>query len=125
VNSTPPIFDLVLASPAADMLGGSELRVFSFGEVEGQQIDAPYVVWQAVAGSPENTLADLPDKDSRTTQIDVYAKTRAQARAVATAVRDAMEGDGYMVNGPRDDRDPDTRLFFVSFDFDWIIPHSI
>lgn len=119
-----PVYETLNASANAQLKFGNPLRAFSFGEVEGQTIDSPYLIWQEVAGTPENTLACLPDKDQQTTQIDVYATTRTAAKEAAIIARDAFESVAYMTSGPRVSRDPDTNLFRVSFDIDWIIDHN-
>lgn len=119
-----PVYETILGHlPAVNLLGGNPIRVFSFGETEGQDVALPYVVHQEIAGQPENHLSCLPDVDNNTTQIDIYASTRSSARETAIAVRDAMEKVAYVVSGASTSRDPDTRLFRVSFDVSWINPH--
>lgn len=119
-----PVYETIMDhAPAVNLLGGSELRVFSFGETEGQDVSLPYVVHQEVSGQPENTLNCLPTVDSNTTQIDIYASTRSSARETAIAVRNALEKVAYVVSGASTSREPDTRLFRVSFDVSWINPH--
>lgn len=120
---TPPIFSLLENSAAVVALLGNPLRVFSFGEVEGQPVQAPYLVWQQVAGTPFNYLGEVPDLDNPTTQLDVYSRERTDARNIFKAVRDALETSAYLVNGPTESREPETNLFRVSFDLDWVIEH--
>lgn len=120
-----PVFDTLAASNSVTLLVGGAImpRIYSFGEVVGQPVDTPYVVWQTVGGGPENLLADVADKDAVSVQLDVYAGTATECRNLAKAVRDALEPVCYMVSGPRENREADTRLFRVSMDFDWIINH--
>jgi len=121
-----PVFDKMTASTdVTDKVGGvTNPRIYSFGEVVGQPVDRPYIVFQNVSGSPYNKLHDTPDKDSATVQIDVYATEANECRQLAMAARDALEGDCYMVSGPRENKEQDTKLFRISMDFDWIINHN-
>jgi len=119
-----PIFDTLESNAAAVAALGSPLRAFSFGEVVGQPTATPYLVWQNLSGVPYNYLGQLPDKDDVSLQVDVYDATAAGARQTARVARDALEGVCYMVSGPREIKDTDTKLFRVSMDFDWIIDHN-
>lgn len=119
-----PIFDTLQDNTAAVAALGSPLRAFSFGEVVGQPTSVPYLVWQNISGVPYNYLGQLPDKDDVSLQVDVYDDTATGARQTARVARDALEGVCYMVSGPREIKDTDTKLFRVSMDFDWIIDHN-
>ena len=119
-----PIFDTLESNAAVAAALGSPLRAFSFGEVVGQPTTTPYLVWQNISGTPYNYLGQLPDKDDVSLQVDVYDATAAGARQTARVARDALEGVCYMVSGPREIKDTDTKLFRVSMDFDWIIDHN-
>lgn len=121
MNPLAPIFELLDASADAHVQFGTPLRVYSFGEVQGQPVQTPYLVWQNVAGVPNNTLADAPDTEERTTQVDVYAEQQRSVRDAATLARDILESGGYMIDGPRESKEPDTNLFRVSFDVAWIL----
>jgi len=97
---------------------GNPPRAYPFGEAP-QGVDAPYAVWQLIAGTPENYLNERPDMDDLRYQFDVYAITAAQARSVANAVAYAMELAGHQVSHNPDDRDAETRLYRVGFDFEF------
>jgi len=118
---TPPIFALAAAAtPVRLLLGSDPVRLFPFGDA-GESPAMPYAVWQIVGGQPANYLAGRPDADSVTTQIDVYAETEASARAVAIALRDALELSAYVVSWRGETRDATTRIYRSSFDMDWIV----
>ena len=120
-----PVFDKLKAS--ADVtghVGATKPRIYSFGEVVGQPTDKPYIVFQNVSGSPYNKLHDTPDKDSSAVQIDAYATDATTCRQLAMAARDALESYCYMVSGPRENKEQDTKLFRVSMDFAWITNHT-
>ena len=113
---TPDIFPMVLASDDCKALLGSIPRFYEFGEaVQGKQ--KPYAVWQLITGIPENYLGQLPDADDTRIQIDVYADTMLSAKVTSTAIRDAIEPYGYMVNFSVRPRDPTTRSYGYMLDF--------
>jgi len=111
-----PIFGVCAASAAVTALLGSDpVRLYPFG----QQDDAvvyPYVVWQNVSGSPENYLAQRPDVDSFTLQVDAD-----EVIAVASALRDAIEPHAYITRLGGQEKDPETKRYRYSFDVDWIV----
>lgn len=97
---------------------GNPPRCYPFGEAP-QGGAAPYAVWQLIAGTPENYLAERPDMDSLRYQFDTYALTAAQARSAANAIAYAMELAGHQVSHNPDERDAETRLYRVGFDFEF------
>ncbi|WP_459061855.1 tail completion protein gp17 [Stenotrophomonas sp. PSU-St15] len=118
----PPIFPLCIASTAVRLaFGDAPTRVYPFGLIEKPPA-LPYAVWQTVGGSPENYLAQRPDVDALTTQVDVYAKDEASLVEGATALRDAFEPRGYITRWGSQVLDPETKLLRLSFDVDWLVP---
>lgn len=116
----PPIFATCAAAPAVTaLLGTSPVRIYPFGEAP-QAGPYPYAAWQTVGGAPENYLGDRPDLDSYTLQVDVYADTAASARAVAEALRDAIEPHAYITRWGGESKDPSTGRYRISFDVDWL-----
>lgn len=118
----PPIFETCSVVPAVtDLIGTSPVRLFPFGEAD-QGTALPYVAWQTVNGSPENYIDKTPDMDSYIIQIDVYAGDGDSARAVAKALRDAIEPHAHVVSWRGESRDPTTRNYRYSFDVQWWVP---
>lgn len=121
----PPVFTLAAASSAVTaLLGSSPCRVWAFGlgpDTPTEFYQKPYAVWQQVGGLPENYLDRVPDADNWSVQVDVYAESIDQARAVALALRDAYEPHAYITNWNGESRDPDTKNYRVSFDVDFIV----
>ena len=118
------IFETCATDPAVTaLLGTSPVRLFTFGMAPAGVIK-PYAVWQQVGGQPENYLAGVPDIDSMTLQVDAYATTSASARAVAAALRDAIEPVAHVVAWRGESRDAETGNYRVSFDVDWFIPRT-
>jgi hypothetical protein len=117
----PPIFQVCAANAGATaLLGSSPVRLYPFGEAP-QGVQLPYAVWQTIGGFPENYLGEIPDADTFSIQIDVYAATPESARSVATAIRNAIQTRANIVSWNGEDRDKDTRNYRVGFSVDWIV----
>lgn len=117
----PPIFIAARNSAAVRAALGDPLpRMRPFGQIE-QDIPRPYAVWQVVSGSPENYLAQVPDMDQYTIQIDVYGTTADSVRQAAKALRDAVERYSYVTRWGGENRDTETQLYRISFDVDWFV----
>lgn len=115
----PPVFKYAFASAAVKaLLGSNPLRFYMFG-MAPQNVAYPYAVWQVVSGSPENYINGLPDIDSFTTQIDVYATSADQARKCAKALRDAFEPYGHATSWRGESKDPETGSYRSGFDVEW------
>lgn len=116
----PPIFPTCSADAGVTaLLGTNPTRLFPFGQAP-EGVALPYAVWRTIpGGGPENYLADRPDIDSATLQVDVYAATPGDTTAVAEALRDAIELTAHIVRWGGDDTDPDTGHYHTSFDVDW------
>jgi len=117
-----PIFQTVAANAEVTaLLGTNPVRFWPFGEAPENSV-LPYSAWQQVNGQPENYLGDLPDLDSYTLQIDVYASTGSSARAAAKALRDAIEPHAHIVAWRGESRETETKLYRLSFDVEWMTP---
>lgn len=122
----PPIFEAVNVPAVQSLLksGRGALRFYLFG-MAPQNIEYPYAVWRQISGTPENYLGDRPDLDRFAIQIDVYASPSQGAsvtRAVATALRDAIEPRAHITSWIGDSRDPDTQSYTFTFQADWLTP---
>ncbi|ELY8031365.1 DUF3168 domain-containing protein [Pseudomonas aeruginosa] len=117
----PPIFEVCSASPeVAALLGSNPIRLFEFARAT-QSTPRPYATWASVAGSPENYLNQRPDLDRYVIQIDCWGSTSSQVRAVAQALRDAIEPVAYITAWRGEEVDADTALYRYSFDVDWLV----
>lgn len=117
----PPIFLVCSTDPGVIALIGSgvDCRIYSFGEAP-EGVEKPYVVWNLIDGIPENYLADRPDADGFTLQVDVYATSAVAATQVTVALRDALELNANITRWGASGRDPTTKDYHRSFDIDWI-----
>jgi len=120
-----PIFQTVAASSAVTaLLGTAPVRFWPFGdapEPTQQGYALPYATWQTVSGIPENYINQVPDLDSYTLQVDVYASTGTSARAAAEALRNAIEPHAHIVAWRGESREKDTKLYRYSFDVNWLV----
>ncbi|WP_293649722.1 DUF3168 domain-containing protein [uncultured Pantoea sp.] len=117
-----PIFAVCSSSLEVNrLIGGETLRLYPFGMQEDNVV-YPYAVWQNVSGEPENYLAQRPDADSFTLQVDAYANTPDEVIEVAAALRDAIEPHAYISRWGSQEIDVKTKRYRYSFDVDWIVP---
>jgi hypothetical protein len=116
-----PLFDTLSASSAVKaLIGASPVRCYPAGEAP-QGVALPYCTYQQITGQSEKYLGDLPDMDSGNIQIDIYAKTTKAARAVAIAIRDAIEPVAY-ADISEGGKDPTTNNVRITIESDWLTP---
>jgi hypothetical protein len=103
------------------LLGDSngDLRMYPFN-LAPKDCALPYVTWQNVAGTPTNFLADNPDSDGFTVQVNVWGVTTDDVIAVTQAIRDAIQEVCYVVRWGNQARDAQTLAFGYDFDVDWL-----
>jgi hypothetical protein len=117
----PPLYQVCATDSAVQsLLGTAPTRLWPFGEADPAPT-YPYAVWQIISGAPLNYLGEAPDVDTFSVQIDVYAKTAEEARAVAQVLRSAIEPFAYVTAFLLEIRDTITRNYRYSFSADWIV----
>lgn len=120
-----PIFKLAKDSPQLVSLLTDEasqiFKVFEFG-LAPQEIKPPYVVHQLIAGAPSQALACRPDYEMQLVQVDCYAATAADAKAVHQALEDALEVWASINSYKQTTIDADTGLFRRGFDVSFFLP---
>ena len=121
----PPIFATCSVPSITSLIGSNPVRLWPFGEAD-QEAERPYAVWQTIGGHPEDYLDRRPDMDLFSIQVDVYAKTGSEARYVAQAIRDAVEGNqaANITAWRGESRDQVTKDYRYTFDVDWFVPRS-
>lgn len=118
----PPIQSLVMSSAqVVALLDNDPTRFYAFGSAPELET-RPYAVWQIVNGTPDNFINDRPDIDDMGIQVDIYAPTMVQAVAVASAIRDAIEGDSHITLWRGMGLDEKTKLYRFTFLSDWFTP---
>lgn len=116
-----PAFEIAKASAAVVAILGNPPRFYGFGDAV-QDGTKPYAVHQTIAGSPENYLRKLPDQDTLIVQVDAYAQTPKQSKAVVTALVEAFQEVAYVTSWNGEFRDPDTKLWRISFSVEFMTP---
>lgn len=115
-----PILPTLKNSSAVTTIIGNPPRAYPHGEAP-QDVTKPYLTWQVVGGAPENTLSETPAVDRQPTQFNCFHQNGAGAEALAKAVRDTFEPIAHMVGVPIDQRDPETKLYWIALQFDfWV-----
>lgn len=122
----PPVFQALKASAAVKaIVGTNPPRVYRHGAApqrpDGLPLDQPYITWFIAAGAPENTLSEMPATDHVTVQVDCWHQTDSGIEALAIAVRDALEPYCIKTADLFDGREPETKLFRHSSQFDWFV----
>lgn len=102
---------------------GTVPRIYDFQRAP-QNVVAPYVSWFTVAGQPYDNVSQRPDSDKVTVQIDMYVEQASEGRktirALALAVRDALD-DARIVNRMViDGVETETEFLRVSIEADFI-----
>jgi len=91
------LFPLIKQSPACTaVLGTNPVRFFEFGTAP-QLETLPYATFQIINGTPFNALSGPAAADQITYQIDAWAKSASEIKTLANAIREAIEGSGYIV----------------------------
>lgn len=115
-----PFYQLCKVDPQVQaLLGGAEPRIYPFGQAPQSPVK-PYAVYSTISGMPYNKLNCRPSADAQTLQVDVYSTTASQATAAAKAIRYAVELKCYVKRYNGDLKEPETQLYRVSMDLDFI-----
>lgn len=125
----PPVFALLKASTdVKTIVGTNPPRIYRHGSApqrpDNLPLDQPYVTWFVAAGDPENHLSGTPPTDRIVVQVDCWHQTDSGIELLARAVRDALEPHAHMTGIPVDLREPETRLFRLSLQFDWWVSRA-
>lgn len=115
----PPVFSTLKDASAVTEIIGSPPRAYRHAEAP-QDTTRPYVTWSA-SGAPENQLSGLPSTDRVSIQVDCWHQTDQGVLDLGTAVRDAIEPLAHMTSFPIDQRDPETKLYRMTLQFDWFV----
>jgi len=110
--------DIFIPTEEQKELVAKLLRFWPFSAAP-QNPNKPYGTWQVLYGSPENSLNCAPSIDSIGVQVDLWGDTVSSVRSAAEAVRRAVEKEAHVVALNGETREPDTRLFRVSFSVDF------
>ena len=112
----PPVFKTLSTTAVTAIVG---TRIGRHGEVAQDEV-RPYIVWQIVTGQPYDNLSAAPCGDFTVVQIDCYHQTDAGIQQLGVAVRAALDAAGVHNRVTVNNRDPDTRLYRLGIDADFI-----
>ena len=114
----PEVYQRLVASPQVTAICGK--RIYRHGTAP-QKVTAPYVTWFIVAGTPENSISELPRVDNYSVQVDCWSNNTgsgdAQVENLAEAVRDALEPYAHMTSLVINERDFETQRFRMGMQF--------
>lgn len=82
-----------------------------------QNTNPPYIAWQRVISTTNNSLRGASDVQNTRVQIDAYATSYTAADALGSAIEAAVVGIGAIKISEQDFFEDDTRLYRVSQDF--------
>jgi hypothetical protein len=112
----PPVYAVLKASSSVVAIVGN--RIYPHGEAV-QDTAKPYIVWQLVAGTPQNTLSEPASIDAMRIQIDCYHQSPVGIETLADAVRTAIETVAHVTSIPVNERETETKLYRIALDLDW------
>jgi len=115
----PPVYALLTGATAVAAIVST--RIYPHGSAP-PEVAQPYITWQMVSGVPEINLADAPDIDRCTLQVNCWHATSAGIVTLATAVRAALETAGHVTGVPINQRDTETKLYWIAIQMDWLYP---
>ena len=105
--------NILIASSAVTDLVGQRIAPIQTAQNEA----LPNVVLTGISVVPQNHLNGAPSLDSNRVQVDIYAETYAEVRAVADACRNALEAGNCVMDNEFDGFEPDVSEYRVTQDF--------
>ena len=87
--------------------------------IRAQDEVLPCITLTLVTTVPFNHLHGRPSLDENRVQVDSWAETYADARAVAYACREALESAGLVMSSETEDSEPDVNEYRVTQD--WLL----
>lgn len=113
----PNVYALLQAAPAVVAIVGQ--KIGGRGSMP-QETAPPYITHFVVVDDPHVTLSDAPESDTDTVQIDCWSMDEAEVKALARAVRAALDAAGHHNRVVVDNRENDTKLYRVGIQADLI-----
>lgn len=117
-----PLFPIVAADDGVKaILGSDPVRFYPFSSAP-QDGAFPYAVWGITDGDPYNDLSGVAAADHYSVTVNIYGDSVDSTRQAAQALRKALEVDIRitLTSWGLEGREPQTGLYAISFDFDFI-----
>lgn len=88
-------------------------------DIAPQGTQAPYIVWTEIVSATNNSLDGASNIQNARVQVDVYAKTQADRRTAANAVKTAMAAiaSQNVQISSQNQYEPDVKLFRAILDY--------
>ena len=109
------VYRILMAAPAVTALVSA--RIYP-DRASGSM--APYVIYSRVSGVSDLLIQGGASFDRFRVQVDCYALTKTASKALAVAVRAAIEAEGYCIGANPSQHDEETKLFGDSRDYSLI-----
>lgn len=119
----PPVYAVLAADPnvTSKIGSGASMRLWRIRAPDQTPAPKLYATWFLVTGTPENQLSGFPSADRMTVQLDCWGTDEAQTEALAISIRDAIESHAHLTGYTLHEREPETKLFRISLQFDWFV----
>jgi len=91
-----------------------------YPQVAPDSAAVPYVTYQVIAGAPYNKLAGAPDSERKIIQVNCISNSYANAKAIAEAVKAALNVSIGYLTSEGDDYFSQTENHRVRLDFSLI-----
>lgn len=95
---------------------GSPLVGKIYPNVAPDSVTAPYITYQLIGGMPHNLMAGAPQTERKVFQINCISNTYSNAKAIAEAVKGAVNASIAYVTSEADDYFPQTQNHRVRLD---------
>ena len=115
----PPVFTTLNQPELQAFVGADPVRMYDFGTAP-QSVERPYIIFTSISNAPHEQISGAPCSDVDVVQIDMYADSREQVRAMARVVRQILDNAGWSNRLNLQMYEPDTGLFRISMDCDFI-----
>lgn len=113
----PPVYALLRNSSLVAAFFDS--RIYPHGRAP-QRVAAPYITWDVLGGTPENTLGEAPLVESYVTRVRIWCDQpdgAVDVYALGEIVRDCLEVEAHMESVPMTGRDEETLRHYLEMEF--------
>lgn len=124
-----PIYQIISTDPASRALlydpVEDRVRVWDFGYALEYEVHAgpnvkPYVVWQMLPSTFNNTLSCPPNYETVSLQFDVYARDPIDTMQVQEVIQYPLMPYGQLTTSRGQGFEPDVKLYRSGFDFTFL-----
>lgn len=113
----PPVFTLLTGSSLVAAYFAS--RIYPHGRAP-QKVVSPYITYDVMGGSPENTLGESPLVESYVARVRIWCDQpdgAVDVYALGEVIRDCLEAEAHMESVPMTGRDEETLSHYLEMEF--------